>query len=197
MKVKGEEIVEFITQYQRSSGYPPTVRDIAKNFNISVSTAYEYLTCLRQNNTLFFKDGQSRTIHLLPKKDFLLELKIPVLGEVRAGRPVWAEENLLEYLGIPYTDSARKELYALRVLGDSMQDVGIVEGDWVVVKKKSTAKDKDIVIALIDSEVTLKRFIKKGKKSFLKAENPKYALIELKADAKILGQVVSLIRAYG
>jgi repressor LexA len=192
MKVRKDLILEFIRDYIKKYGYSPAVRDIASKFKISTSTAYEYMKLLKEEGRLDFAPGISRSIDA---RDFILSARrIPILGHIKAGKPTWAEQDILGWIGLPF--SQKEEIFALRVEGDSMIGVGIYEGDLVLVRKQNYANPGEIVVAIIDNELTLKRLVKTDKGLFLKAENERYPPIKVNQETKILGKVLALVRKY-
>ncbi len=120
---------------------------------------------------------------------------VPLLGNVAAGKPLFAEENLQGYVQVPATALGASAHFALQVKGDSMKDAGIMDGDMVVVAHQSTADNGDIVVAMVDDAVTLKRFFMEKNRVRLKAENPKYPPIYTQ-NVRILGKLAFLMRSY-
>jgi repressor LexA len=194
------EVLTFITQYVTKHAYPPTIREIADHFSISVKGAYDHLGALKKKNRLRLGDKRSRTIEVIKTEDeedaAAQSVSVPVLGDVAAGRPILAEENWDGSVAVPQT-MLRKggQYFALRVRGDSMERAGIVDGDLAVVEKREIAKDGEIVVAVVEEAVTLKRFFKESSRIRLQPENPAYSPIYCQ-DVRILGRLACLIRKY-
>jgi repressor LexA len=194
------EVLSFITLYVSKHAYPPTIREIADNFSISVKGAYDHLGALKKKNRLRLGDKRSRTIEVIKNEDDLdtasQSVSVPILGDVAAGRPILAEENWDGSLPVPQS-MLRKggQYFALRVRGDSMERAGIIDGDVAVVEKREIAKDGEIVVAVVEEAVTLKRFFKESSRIRLQPENPAYSPIYCQ-DVRILGRLACLIRKY-
>ena len=186
---KARDIYDYIKS-RLDDGIPPTIREICTKLNIkSTSTAHRYIKMLVDEGLLEKMDNHNRAIRLVGNGS----QKIPLIGTVTAGLPITAIENITDYVSWPQDNSGR-ELFALKVRGDSMIDAGIYSGDIVVVEKTSVASDGDIVVALVDSEeATVKRFFKEDGHFRLQPENENYEPI-IVDDAEVLGQVVALIR---
>ena len=197
------EILNYLKEYIEDHKYPPTVRETASHFGISVKGAHDHLKALEKKNRVRSDINRPRTLEVLPDEGDTPPmdeddgfLKIPVLGRVAAGLPLFAEENLDGYLQIHIDDLKPGEYFALGVQGDSMQDVGILDGDTGIFLHKNTAENGDIVVALLDEEaVTLKRFYREKNRIKLKAENPVYPPI-YSQNVRILGRLKRIIRHY-
>ena len=193
------EIFDFIRRYVRKYGYPPTVREIGKALGLhSPSTVHAHLAKLEQIGLLRRDPSKPRAIELMAGKA-LKALKgpgVPVVGNVAAGEPILAEENIEEYLEIPDVIGGEDGDYILQVRGDSMKDAGILEGDFVVVRPADEAKNGEIVVALIGDEATVKRFYRERNAIRLQPENKAHKPIRTK-DAKLLGKVVGVFRTVG
>src|SRR5437588_11217144 len=158
-----QEIFDFIRKYSGKYGYPPTVRDIGKAVGLaSSSTVHAHLANLERIGLLRRDPSKPRAIELLDKAaDQVLSLVrpgLPLVGQVAAGQPVLAEENIEDYVQTPAFAGGDDGGYLLRVRGESMKNVGILDGDLVVVRPQETAVDGDIVVALVGDEATVKRF---------------------------------------
>lgn len=191
---KQEKVLHFIRSFLRDARRPPTIREIAANFRYkSVRTVQVYLETLERKGAIRRAKGLSRGIEL--SEDVL---GIPIMGRVPAGTPFLAEENIdsMLDLSIDYF-RAKDRVYALRVVGDSMKDAGIVEGDLVIVRRQQVAATGDIVVALIDGEATVKRYEEKRGGKVLVPANPAYSPIPLGANASLTGKVIGVIRRYG
>ncbi|MDR1108227.1 MAG: transcriptional repressor LexA [Spirochaetaceae bacterium] len=194
-----KEVLGFITEYINTHTYPPTVREIGGYFSISVKAAHDHLAALKKKACLRTGEKRSRTIELTRREaedssDTLVE--IPFLGTVAAGRPVFAEEYR-DGTVILHRSMLKKngDYFALRVKGDSMEGAGIMDGDTAIIEKKETARNGEIVVALLDDAATLKRFFKESSRILLQPENPKYPPIYTR-QARILGCLAYTIRSY-
>lgn len=193
-----EEVLGFIAGYIRSNKYPPTIREISDNFSISVKGAYDHVKALEKKNVIRCDTNRSRAIEVLSgdldRSGDDLRI-IPVLGSVAAGAPLLAEENFEGTVAVPerYVGSANH--FALNVHGDSMTGVGIMNGDLAIIRQQPDAENGDIVVAMVDDAVTLKRFYRESSRVQLKAENPDYPPIYTR-EVRILGKLVHLMRTY-
>jgi len=171
-----KEILDFIQQYIKKNNYPPTVREVARAFSISVKGAYDHIKALERKGYLRTSTKRSRAIELLsPKDESTAIIEIPLLGEIAAGKPIFADENFERTISIPSEFLARRvPHFALRVKGDSMIGAGIYSGDIAIIEQAEIAKNGDIIVALIDENVTLKRFFIESNRYRLQAENPQY-----------------------
>jgi repressor LexA len=197
-----QEIFDFIKRYSARYGYPPTVRDIGKAVGLaSSSTVHAHLANLERIGLLRRDPTKPRAIELLDRAaagvqagmHALVRPGLPLVGQVAAGQPVLAEENIEEYIQTPSFAGGEEGEYLLRVRGESMQDAGILEGDLVVVRAQDTASDGDIVVALVGEEATVKRFFQEEDHVRLQPENAAMEPIRTR-DVRILGRVVGLMR---
>jgi repressor LexA len=194
-----QEIFDFIKRYSSSHGYPPTVRDIGKAVGLaSSSTVHAHLANLEKVGLLRRDPSKPRAIEMLDKavegvKNVVRPSGLPLVGQVAAGQPVLAEENIEEYVEVPGLAGGSDGEYLLRVRGDSMKDAGILEGDHVAVRPQSTAKDGQIVVALVGEEATIKRFFKEADHVRLQPENPAMEPIRSR-EVRVLGRVVGVMR---
>jgi repressor LexA len=201
-----QAILDFIQIYANQNGYPPTYREIGKQFNI-VSTfgVKRHIDALVKKGFLSNESKTSRTIALientLNKSRQVLDniLGIPIVGRVAAGQPILAEENIE---GNVLVDAGllnnRNDCFGLKVRGDSMINAGIFEGDLVIVSPQQNAMNGDIIVALLQDEATMKRFVTRDNKIYLMPENEKYNPIEIagREDFSIIGKVVGVFRTY-
>jgi repressor LexA len=194
-----QEIFDFIKRYSSRHGYPPTVRDIGKAVGLaSSSTVHAHLANLEKVGLLRRDPSKPRAIELLDKavegvKNVVRPNGLPLVGQVAAGQPVLAEENIEEYVEVPGLAGGEDGEYLLRVRGDSMKDAGILEGDHVVVRPVSAAKDGQIVVALVGEEATVKRFFKEADHVRLQPENAAMEPIRSR-EVRVLGRVVGVMR---
>jgi repressor LexA len=191
-----QEIFEFIKKYSAKYGYPPTVRDIGKAIGLtSSSTVHAHLANLEKIGLLRRDPSKPRAIELLVgKAKRAVSGGLPLVGQVAAGEPLLADENIEEYVQIPPLAGGDEGEYVLTVTGDSMINAGIHDGDHVVVRAQETAEDGEIVVALVgDSEATVKRFFKEKDHVRLQPENDALAPI-ITSDVTLLGRVVGVLR---
>jgi repressor LexA len=191
-----QEIFEYIKRYAAEHGYPPTVRDIGKAIGLtSSSTVHAHLANLEKVGILRRDPSKPRAIEVLVDKAKAVVSPggLPVVGQVSAGQPVLAEENIEDYVEVPPIAGGEEGEFVLRVRGDSMKDAGILEGDHVVVHRQETADDGDIVVALVGEEATVKRFFKERDHMRLQPENQAMEPIRTR-EAEILGRVVGVCR---
>jgi repressor LexA len=191
-----KEIFDFIRNYASKTGYPPTVREIGKAVGLhSSSTVHAHLANLEKVGLLRRDPTKPRAIELLVgrAKRAVQASSVPVVGEVAAGEPVLAEENIEEYLELPSVIGGDEGDFILQVKGDSMKDAGIIEGDFVVVQQASSARNGQIVVALIDDEATVKRFFREKDRVRLQPANKDFKPIRTR-DAQVVGRVVGVFR---
>ncbi len=190
------EILDFITMFITRNSCPPTVRETADHFSISIKAVQDHFTALRKKEYLAPAEGRSRSLKLLVENTVNNVCMIPVLGDVAAGKPVFCDENHTGYVSVSKEMVSRGfDYFALNVRGDSMIDAGILNGDIAIIRKQENAYDKEIVVALIDDSVTLKRFFKEPTRIRLEPENSNYKPIYCH-DVKILGVLSNIIRTY-
>jgi repressor LexA len=192
------EIFDYISRYLSRHGYPPTVREIGKAVGLhSSSTVHAHLSKLESLGVLKRDPTKPRAIEVLVEraKRAVRPSGLPLVGQVAAGEPVLAEENIEEYLQVPDVIGGEAGDYILRVRGDSMVDAGILEDDFVVVRPAEKARNGEIVVVLVgDDEATVKRFFREKDQIRLQPENKRMKPIRTK-DATILGRVVGVFRS--
>lgn len=191
---KQKKVLEFI-QKRIHQNLPPTIREIAGELNFSsTGTVRDYLKLLEKKGYLKRQNRKSRAIELL-KNDFQ---KIPIIANITAGKPDLAYEEIQGY--IEPADflgqiQMKKDLFALKVRGESMVEAGIMDGDIAIIRKQPTANNGEIIAALLENnEVTLKRLKYKAKRFFLEAANKNYSPIE--KNFRIIGKVITILRKY-
>lgn len=194
---KQREVLDFISAFIRGHKYPPTIREIADNFNITAKGGYDHIKALEKKKYLRCLMNRSRTIEVLSPSNAYTEgiQAIPLLGTVAAGRPLFVEENFDGSVDLPEKYLGKGKYFALKVRGESMIDAGILEGDTAIVRHQNTADNGDIVVALVDEAVTLKRFFLEKNRVMLKAENAAFPPI-FTQNVRILGKLTFLIRNY-
>jgi repressor LexA len=196
-----KQMLAFIAETIRDHDRSPTIREIGEAFNISSTNGVRYhLKVLEEKGYIRRERGISRGIewredHVFPG-DVAVNT-IPLIGQVAAGRPILAVENIEGRIAVDEMFARSRECFALRVNGDSMRDAGIVDGDVVIVNPQPDARNGDVVVALIDDEATVKTYVRRNGGVVLHPENPEYEDIVLdrrSGDARVLGKVVGLMR---
>ena len=191
-----QEIFDFVKRYAREHGYPPTVRDIGKAIGLtSSSTVHAHLANLEKRGLLRRDPTKPRAIEVLADKGRSAVSRggLPVVGQVAAGQPVLAEENIEDHMAVPPIAGGDEGEFILRVKGDSMRDVGILDGDHVIVRRQSAAENGEIVVALVEDEATVKRFFHEEDHVRLQPENDEVEPIRSR-DVQVLGRVVGVCR---
>ena len=192
-----EEVLSFIKEFINTNKYPPTMREIASSFQITANGAYDHVKALEKKGKIHCDVNRSRAIGIINDEEEKEEIiVVPLLGNVAAGIPLLTEENFDGYIKIAASNLSTGTHFALIVKGDSMQDIGIMDGDTAIMIQKQTAENGDIIVAMVNDEaVTLKRFFKEKNRIKLKAENPVYPPI-YSQNVRILGKLQYLIRSY-
>lgn len=196
-----EEILRWVREFLEREGFPPTRAEIARGLGFaSANAAEEHLRALARKGAVTLSPGASRGIRLAERPAEMPPGTLPVVGRVAAGTPVLAEENVEDNLPVdPRLFSPRAD-YLLRVVGESMRDAGILDGDLVAVHRTPEARDGQIVVARLDGEVTVKRFRVRGRTIYLLPENPGFATIVVdpgRTEISIEGIGVGLLRRRG
>lgn len=200
LTAKQQAILEYILEYVRVNGYPPSIREIGKDFNIgSLRGVTVHLDALERKSYIS-RSNTPRSIKVV-HADFQTPSQIallPLLGSIAAGVPIEAREEVEDHIPIPIGMVRNAEnAFLLRIRGDSMIGDGIVENDLVVVKPQQVAQNNEIIAAMIDGEATVKRYVKDSKGIWLQASNPRYAPIDFRRDdARVIGKIVGLVRDY-
>ena len=191
-----KEIYDFIRKYAAKYGYPPTVREIGKAVGLhSSSTVHAHLANLEKIGLLRRDPTKPRAIEVLvdKAKKVISRPGLPLVGQVAAGEPILAEENIEEYLEVPDVIGGESGDYILRVRGDSMIGAGILADDFVVVRPATVADDGEIVVAMIGDEATVKSFYRESDSVRLEPANEAYEPIRTN-DVHLLGRVVGVFR---
>jgi repressor LexA len=195
---KQEAVLSFLTKYQARHGYPPTNREIAAGFLISPKAAHDHILALEKKGAVRIRGRSSRSIEIIKNDGDQTPgfLDIPIVGDIAAGKPIMAEENIDGWLCLPEPTLKKRAVYfAMRVRGDSMAGAGILSGDLVVIEKKNCADNGQIVAAIVNEAITLKRFFREYARVKLQAENPEYKPIYT-TDALIAGVLALSLRYY-
>jgi repressor LexA len=192
-----KEIFDFIGRYAAKTGYPPTVREIGKAVGLhSSSTVHAHLANLEKIGLLRRDPSKPRAIELLfdrAKKTIMPGKGLPLVGQVAAGEPIVAEENIEEYIEIPDVIGGEEGDYILRVRGESMKNAGIFDGDYAIVRPAEEASNGEIVVAVIGDEATVKRFFREDDHVRLQPENDAMEPIRT-TEASVLGRVIGVFR---
>lgn len=191
-----KEFLDYIESFIRDRPYPPTIREIADNFSVTVKGAYDHVKALERKGYLKVGENRSRSIELIGKSSGTSPtIEVPVLGEVAAGKPIFADENYSSSVHVPAGMVGKARCFALKVRGDSMINAGILDGDTAIIEHREVAENGEIVVAMLEDSVTLKRFFRDKGRIRLAAENPAYSPIYTQ-DARILGRLRGLVRTY-
>ncbi len=191
-------IINYIKKEIKTKGYPPSVREIGEAVGLSSSsTVHNHLNQLESRGYIKRDPTKPRAIEVIdrnlrPNKEMV---NVPIVGRVTAGSPILAVENIEDTFPLPMDFIKSEDVFILNVKGDSMIEAGILDGDLVIVRKQNTARNGDIVVALLEDEATVKRFYKENNYIRLQPENSNYEPIITK-DVLILGKVIALLRKY-
>ncbi|MBE5967228.1 MAG: transcriptional repressor LexA [Lachnospiraceae bacterium] len=196
---KQKEILEYVKSQIINKGYPPAVREICEAVNLkSTSSVHSHLETLEKNGYIRRDPSKPRAIEIIDDEFNLTRrelVNVPVVGTITAGQPILAVENIEAYFPIPSEFMPNEETFMLKVKGNSMINAGIFEGDKILVQKQSVAKNGDIVVALIEDEVTVKTFYKESGYYRLQPENDTMEPI-IVPELSILGKVIGLFRMF-
>jgi len=186
---RSEEIFDFMQKFIAENGYSPTVREICEACDVkSTATAFTYMNSLVERGLINKSGNRNRAVSL--KQGVI---NVPLIGTVAAGQPIFATENYDGVYSIPSNFFTGEDLFMLNVHGDSMINIGMYEGDKIIVRKQESADNGDIVVALVDDSATVKRFFKRNGKIILHPENDDMEDF-IFDDVRILGKVVGLMR---
>lgn len=196
---KQREILEYIKQEILNKGYPPAVREICEAVDLkSTSSVHSHLETLEKNGYIRRDPTKPRAIEIIDDNFNLTRrevVNVPILGNVAAGQPLLAVENIESYFPIPAEFMPNAETFMLNVKGESMINAGIYDGDQILVEKQSTARNGDIVVALVDDSATVKTFYKENGHIRLQPENDTMDPIIVE-DCAILGKVFGVFRLF-
>ena len=197
ISAKQQEILEYIKDEILHKGYPPAVREICQAVNLkSTSSVHSHLETLEKNGYIRRDPTKPRAIEIMDDTFNLNRremVNVPILGNVAAGEPLFAEENIEDYFPIPAEMVPNSEVFMLHVRGESMINVGILDGDNVLVQQQSTAKDGEMVVALVEDSATVKTFYTEDGYIRLQPENDTMEPI-IVPDCQILGKVFGIFR---
>lgn len=190
------QIYDYIVSYIKSEGYPPAVRDICAGVGIrSTSTIHGHLKRLQLSGRIEYSSGKRRAI-TIPEIEHERVVHLPVIGSVAAGVPIMATQNIERVLPFPadfFSDDG--DVFALKVRGSSMIGAAILDGDYVIVRRQSSANLGDIIVAMVEDEATVKTFANIDGKIVLRAENPAFSPIPFDHEnCQVLGKVCGVFR---
>ncbi len=196
---KQEEILAYIKECTLKKGYPPAVREICEAVNLkSTSSVHSHLETLEKNGYIRRDPSKPRAIEIIDE-DFIPArrdmVSVPLIGTVTAGAPILAEQNIEDYIPIPADQLPNAQTFCLHVKGSSMIEMGILDGDLVICEQTSTARNGEVVVALIDDSATVKRFYREKDHIRLQPENSSMDPI-IVPDVQILGRVIALMRTH-
>ena len=199
ISAKQQEILDYIKDEILKRGYPPTVREICETVNLkSTSSVHSHLETLEKNGYIRRDPTKPRAIEICDDSFQMVRtamVSIPVIGNVAAGQPIFAEENIQEYYPVPAEDVPKGESFILKVRGESMINAGIFSGDRIFVNSCNTANNGDIVVALIDDSATVKTFYRENGHIRLQPENDTMEPIIVN-DCQIVGKVFGVLRFF-
>ncbi|MBR2785521.1 MAG: transcriptional repressor LexA [Clostridia bacterium] len=192
---KEQKVLEYIKEQIKDTGYPPSVREICAALGFkSTSSAHQYIWRLAEKGYIDKGDLKTRAIKVVGTES---TISVPIVGKVAAGEPILATENIEDYMTIGESffskDALHNDNFILKVQGESMIEAGINNGDYIIVSKQSTARNGEIVVAMIEGEATVKTFYKEKDHIRLQPENSTMDPIIVR-DCQILGKVVGLFR---
>ena len=195
LNVQEKRVFDYLKEQIRQKGYPPSIREICAALNFkSTSSVHQYIARLAEKGYIDKGDLKTRAIKIVGDEP---TISIPVIGKVAAGEPILAQENIEDYFSIGESFFSQSDLkndtFVLKVQGESMINAGINNGDYIIVSKQNTARNGQIVVAMIDGNATVKTFYKEKEYVRLQPENDTLEPIIVK-DVQIIGKVVGLFR---
>src|SRR5262245_28676175 len=198
LTARQRRIVDFISETVRERGYPPTVREIGEAVGLTSSSSVHAQLANLERRGLLTKDPTKPRAMTLSDASRAEGVVVPLVGRIAAGTPVLAEQNIEDHLVVPMGYAGDAEHFALSVMGDSMVDAGILDGDVVIVRGQDTAEDGDVVAVLLpgpaEDEATVKRLRRQRGKVVLVPENPGMDPFDMDPEGRILGKVVAVLR---
>ncbi|MBD3346718.1 MAG: transcriptional repressor LexA [Chitinivibrionales bacterium] len=193
-------VLSFVIHSQKNRGAPPTVREIAEKLGYkSINSARQHLRLIEKKGYIRSIPGKARGIEIVVGFEMEKDdsgLRVPMVGRVAAGKPITAVENLDGYVTLDRTIFRGEGLFTLRISGDSMKDIGIMDGDIVIVRQQSMVENNEVAVVIIDGDATLKRFIRHNDHIILRAENPAYGdmIVFDDKDVWVVGKLVGVMR---
>lgn len=198
LTTRQKQLLDYIVKQIRDHNLPPSISEMATYLGVKSKNAVSKLLGTLEEHGYIETSGKARGITVLNSLAQSLEkglIRVPILGSIQAGSPHYAEEFVEDWVNLPQTlVKGRRDVFLLKVRGDSMVNAGIFEGDLVIVKPTREVRNNDIVVALLHDEATVKRFVQIKNRAYLKAENPDYPNIYPKEEWMIQGKVVGVIR---
>lgn len=195
---KQKKLLKYIITEIREEGMPPSISEMANYLKLKSKNAVAKMLKQLEDKEFISSNGKARGITVLQSLGESLQkgsFAVPILGSIQAGMPMLAEQNIEDWVNLPENlVRSRRDVFLLRVRGDSMKNAGILEGDLVIVKPTKDVKNNDIVVALLHDEATVKRFIKIQNRTYLKPENDNYKNIYPQDEWTVQGKVVGVIR---
>lgn len=203
LTARQQEFLSYICSFIDEHNYPPTIREMAARFSVSVKGAYDHVLALKKKGFINYDGKRSRAIEIIKNDNSEKELddsrrvaEIPIMGDVAAGKPIMSEENREGSVLVPWAVlKTGCQYFAMRVHGDSMTGAGIFPDDIVVIEKTENVRNNDIVVAVLDDRVTIKRFFRESTRICLQPENSAYKPIYCQ-DIRLIGKLSYLIRLY-
>ena len=190
-------VLNFIVDTFKKIGMPPTMREIAQTLGYkSINNARQHLRLIEQKGFIRLLHGKARSIEILDKGSLSDQFSVPLVGVVAAGAPITAQENISDYISLDRNMFKGENLFTLKIRGNSMSGIGVLDGDIIIVRQQPTAQNGEVIVAIIDGEATLKRFIKEKERVVLRPENPDFSDIIVPSDKSLLiaGKMVGLLR---
>ena len=196
-----KEVLDFISRYIQTHAYPPTIREVADFFSISVKGAHDHLSALRKKGLIKQGDKKSRTMELVKTNDEERNdiVEIPFLGTVAAGQPIMAVENMDGSVKLHRSFfKTGRSYFALQVRGDSMEEAGIMDGDTAVIEQQNMVRNGEIAVVMLEDTVTIKTFFLERNRVKLQphSSNPVHVTKYYNRDIRILGRLAFIIRSY-
>lgn len=193
---KQSQILDFIGDYSNENPFPPTFKEIADRFGITIGTVQDHISALQKKGYLVRIPDVARGFKVVREEGDKADAElIPLYGNVAAGEPIFANDNVQGFVSLERNKRGHHIHFALKVKGESMVDSGIYDGDIVIVRKQDSADDGDIVIALLDDEATVKTLRNSKIKAYLEASNSRYKSI-IDKPFSIIGKVIELRRQF-
>ena len=203
LTARQQEVCDFIAEFIATHSFPPTIREIGAYFEISLRAVQDHLIALEKKGFIITAGGErrSRCLKLVHKKHGEQKhdaaFPVPILGSVAAGKPVMSEENFSGNVYVAVSDlKPNKRYFALKVRGTSMIEAGILDGDLALIEQRQTAENGQIVVAIVNGAITLKRFYKETNKIRLVPENSDFPTQIYSSDVQLAGVLVRIMRDY-
>ncbi len=197
LTLRQKEVLDFIRLFLQNEDRPPTLNELCRHFGWkSDNSARQNLRLLAQKGVILLDAGSSRGIRLAPELRPTQVTGVPLVGKVAAGRPIEAIENIESRIGLDPELFPEEDIFALTVQGESMSGIGIRDQDIALVHKQATAKKGDIVVAIVNDEATVKRYMPRKRSVVLRAENPEFddIVVSAKDELTLVGVVIGILR---